>query len=591
MKGSWKNMKKLWRKSLVFFLILSLHSTILVYADEGSGKEGLQGSVTVKENADAEDNIKEDVIIEEEIITAKDLNPELEKSEELTDGTNREKVEDAAAHGDVKQEEDTDEDQEDESKDEAENVPVLSPGWNQTEDGDWYYADQAGQMLTDWQFIKGAWYYLDGANSEKPGVMLSDQKKVIDNQIYFFNQSGTMLTGWVQRPEGWYYANVSGAMLTDWQFINGAWYYLDGANKENPGLMLSNCIYKIDGKTYVFDENGGMKTSWIQRSEGWYYADASGMLADGWRNINGAWYYLDGANQEYPYLMLSNCERQIGGVTYYFNAGGAMRAGWYLEGKDWYYYDTGSGQIVTGWIKVGGTWYYLNPANGNKMESSGWKLIGGTWYYFHSSGAMATNWLLLGSSWYYLGSDGAMRTGWQYIGNKWYYMYTANDSHGGSEGAMASNTIIDGYQLLADGTWCTGTELKARQVLDRVGWSLHSAFNWSARMTYKKMTADPSQGSEWFAAYGFENNRGNCYVMAATFCYMARQLGYDAHQMAGKVPTRSGGLTPHSWVEVNIGGSIYVFDPDFAKETGKNGYQISYGTSGTWKYSNYYRMN
>ena len=184
-----------------------------------------------------------------------------------------------------------------------------------------------------------------------------------------------------------------------------------------------------------------------------------------------------------------------------------------------------------------------------------------------------------------------MRTGWQYIGNKWYYMYTANDSHGGSEGAMASNTIIDGYQLLADGTWCTGTELKARQVLDRVGWSLHSAFNWSARMTYKKMTADPSQGSEWFAAYGFENNRGNCYVMAATFCYMARQLGYDAHQMAGKVPTRSGGLTPHSWVEVNIGGSIYVFDPDFAKETGKNGYQISYGTSGTWKYSNYYRMN
>lgn len=421
--------------------------------------------------------------------------------------------------------------------------------------------------------------------------MLSDCKSKIEGKTYFFDGSGGMKTGWVKRPEGWYYANGSGAMLTGWQLVNGTRYYLDGANAENSGLMLSNCNYKIDGKTYAFDESGGMKTGWVQRAEGWYYADANGTLADGWRQINEAWYYLDGANEEHPYLMLSNCERQIDGLTYHFNASGAMRAGWYLEGKDWYYYDTVSGQIVSGWKKIGGTWYYLNPDNDNKMESGGWRLMGETWYYFHSSGAMATNWLLLGGSWYYLGADGAMRTGWQFIGYKWYYMYTADDPHGGSEGVMASNTTIDGYQLAADGAWYTRTEMMARNVLDRVGWSLRSAFNWSARMPYQKMTADPSRGSEWFANYGFDYSKGNCYVMAATFCYMARQLGYDAHQMAGMVPTRGGGLTPHSWVEVNVGGTIYVFDPDFTNETGRNGYQISYGTSGTWRYSNYYRMN
>ena len=553
-------MRKIWKKSLVFMLALNFQTVMLVHADEASG------DVVTEEKTVIQD--EEGWLTESEESPA-DLGEEV--SPYINDNTF---IEDDL--------EDLGEPPED--------VLEYSPGWN-GKDGEWFYADESGQLLTGWQLIKGAWYYLDGENSEKPGVMLADQKMVIDSQTYFFSQSGAMLTGWVQRPEGWYYANKSGTMLTGWQLIGGTWYYLDRDNPENSGLMLSNCNYRIAGETYAFDDNGGMKTGWVQRREGWYYADASGALADGWRCVGGAWYYLDGANEDYPNLMLSSCERQIDGVTYYFNPSGSMRAGWYLDGKDWYYYDTVTGQIVSGWEKVGGTWYYLDPANGNKMESGGWKLIGGTWYYFHSSGAMATNWLLLGNSWYYLGADGAMRTGWQFVGNNWYYMYTANDPHGGSEGVMASNRTIDGYYVGSDGAWLTEADLLARDTLNRVGWNLRAAYNWSTRFKYYKMTEEPSPGSEWFAVYGFRNNRGNCYVMAATFCYMARQLGYDAHQVAGAVPTQSGGLSPHSWCEINIGGTIYVFDPSFEQGTKRNGYQISYGTSGTWKYCNYYRIN
>ena len=79
--------------------------------------------------------------------------------------------------------------------------------------------------------------------------------------------------------------------------------------------------------------------------------------------------------------------------------------------------------------------------------------------------------------------------------------------------------------------------------------------------------------------------------MAATFCHMARLLGYDAHQIAGYVPRKGGGVPPHSWCELTIGKTKYVFDPNFTNETGRNGYQITYGTSGTWMYSNYHRMN
>ena len=99
------------------------------------------------------------------------------------------------------------------------------------------------------------------------------------------------------------------------------------------------------------------------------------------------------------------------------------------------------------------------------------------------------------------------------------------------------------------------------------------------------MPQDDKTSMEWYADYGFKNRKGNCYVMAAMFCEMARVLGYEAHQISGRVPLRAGGYGAHSWVEVKIGDTFYVFDPDFQNENpDKNGYQIYYGQSGTWKY-------
>ena len=41
-----------------------------------------------------------------------------------------------------------------------------------------------------------------------------------------------------------------------------------------------------------------------------------------------------------------------------------------------------------------------------------------------------------------------------------------------------------------------------------------------------------------------------------------------------------------------INGTTYVFDPNFENENpGRNGYQITYGQSGTWKYTNWTRVD
>lgn len=131
---------------------------------------------------------------------------------------------------------------------------------------------------------------------------------------------------------------------------------------------------------------------------------------------------------------------------------------------------------------------------------------------------------------------------------------------------------------------------KARALLDEIGWNLKAAYRWAVDIEYyghnDDMPETPDMGMEWYANYGFDNFKGNCYVKAAVFCEMAQVLGYEARQISGFVPQASGVDGPHSWVEVDIDGTCYVVDPVFESDAGKNGYLIAYGQSGTWRYKN-----
>ena len=294
-------------------------------------------------------------------------------------------------------------------------------------------------------------------------------------------------------------------------------------------------------------------------------------------------------NTEHPGLMLANCELTLGKYQYAFKPDGVMRTGWWFKpGEGYHFYDT-AGYMRSGWVQTGGKWYYLNPKNNDVMMSNQWFRNGKYWYYLKESGEMATGWLTLYGNKYYLSTDGVMRTGWQTIGGYRYYFYKENDANSKGWGVIAKNTTIDGIKLGSDGKESM-VYVYAEKILNQVGWNLYSAFKWAAYFPYWDCWENPSVGSEVMALYGFKNGGGDCYAKAATFCYMAKAQGYDAHQIAGYVPLTSGGLGVHSWVEININGTIYVYDPAF-HQTGKNGYQFHYGTSGTWRYTDYYRMN
>lgn len=97
----------------------------------------------------------------------------------------------------------------------------------------------------------------------------------------------------------------------------------------------------------------------------------------------------------------------------------------------------------------------------------------------------------------------------------------------------------------------TKAEQYAYKTLNEIGWDLRAAYNWAAAMPYYRMSPDVVPAgvdpTQWYAEFGFENHTGNCYVMASTFYYMARLLGYDVHRVNGYVPISATEYNPHGW--------------------------------------------
>ena len=105
------------------------------------------------------------------------------------------------------------------------NVPKI--GWVE-EDGNKYYYDEDGVMLTGWLGLEGNWYYL-----QENGVMTTG-KAVIDGETCYFGPDGVqflLVNPWNFMPEG-YTPEVT--LINDWQ-------YGSVVCKDDLLLMLEDC--------------------------------------------------------------------------------------------------------------------------------------------------------------------------------------------------------------------------------------------------------------------------------------------------------------------------------------------------------------
>ena len=195
-----------------------------------------------------------------------------------------------------------------------------------------------------------------------------------------------------------------------------------------------------------------------------------------------------------------------------------------------------------------------------------------------SAGKKKTGFLDIGSNKFYAESNGNLKKNTVFkVGSK-YYGATANGTLAKNNWAK-TGTLTYYFKNYEVQQIC----FTAKNVLDRIGYDLRKAYNWSASLPYYGFTSNPNWGSIWFANYGFQKLRGNCYVMASTFYIMAKMLGYDVTQVAGYVNTTIH-RAAHSWTFIKHNGESWIYDPEFYNEHRILAFKIKNGQT-RWYYN------
>lgn len=322
------------------------------------------------------------------------------------------------------------------------------------DEGDYYYVDASGRKVASTWIQTGgeygdglSWYYFGSDGKAYRGIQKvgqteyyfeyngelhqgSDTIQYDDTYLYKIKKDGVVsekkayeIQQWVDCDGEWYYFESPGVGAAGFKEIDGNTYYFQS------GKMMRDCLcwdYIYGGVVGAVDANGHrIKNAWYlpkdSRNMQYYFFEADGSSANGWKLYNGAWYYLyDGMALVGDYVM------EYEGIDYYFVFA--------TDGRM-----TDQIMVNNGWILIGATWYYWD---GNGLVMGAWKKIDGYDYFFDYEGRMTTSmviddgsvvdayghkvqntWVRIyeESSWAYAGEDGKAVTGWKLIGSTWYW--------------------------------------------------------------------------------------------------------------------------------------------------------------------------
>ncbi|MBR3644934.1 MAG: transglutaminase domain-containing protein, partial [Lachnospiraceae bacterium] len=392
--------------------------------------------------------------------------------------------------------------------------------------------------VVEWSFnnlvkSNGVWFYV------KNGMV----DKTYSNLVYYNNQ--------------WFYVHNG---QIDWKYntlsqVNGkgAWYCVTNGvlNWNYTGLFLYN-------KNWFYVRNGVVDWSFnglVNFNGGWFYVK-NGMIDWTYSNLvfyNNQWFYVHNGKIDWSLNTLA----QVNG-----------KGSWYCVSKgviDWNF---------TGLRKYNGAWYYISKGVLD-WTYTGLCLYNNVWYYVRNGvrDNSFTGLVPFNENYYYV-KNGVLD--WTYNGKA------------KIQGFSRDFTVVNG--VVSGGIVPPSEEVSktARNILNQIGWDIYSAYKYCL-VPWTTYTVGGEIGTAYYADYGFRARTGNCYVMAAMFTALARELGYEAYQMSGYVAD----VSIHSWVEIRnkADGKFYVCDPDLESERGVPDFCFNYGTPGTWRYTSYYKMH
>ncbi len=259
---------------------------------------------------------------------------------------------------------------------------------------DWVYLNKDGEREVNvWRRSNDNYYYLN-----EDGIMARDtlvEDTTVD-AIYYVDENGVRLTNvWKSVPND--DDDQVGDIIPDLIY-----YYFGAAGKAYRADANEKVVKEINGKYYMFDEEGRMLSGWQEANGEYYYL---GNENEGWAYTE--WAYLEPDNnivqEDYDdlkwFYFLSNGKavkdksRNINGKYYHFNEWGIMDDDWYSVGSTTeptaasgaMAFASVSGTQASGWVYTGDAnldadvrydnedlyWYYLVSIrqNGNVARS------------------------------------------------------------------------------------------------------------------------------------------------------------------------------------------------------------------------------
>ena len=338
-----------------------------------------------------------------------------------------------------------------------------------------------------------------------------------------------------------------------WNKINEKWFYYNGE-------QFVTGVQEIDGDSYLFADNGALRTGWqTVNSVRCYYDNSTHSPVYGWIDFLENKYYNDKEKGKLT------GKQQIGDDTYIFSNEGIMQTGFTIYEKYMYYcneegkiqygdskktpvkigeefylispkgyvlrgwqsvnglrlfYDYDTGQPLYGWVKYNNYYYYIDKEMGKyvdeqyinsypyRFDYSGVLLTGFQYFrsegktsYFYENGERAVEQILYTDSGnYYFNSDGYMETGWQTINNKKYYF----DSDG---------KMVFGFQTIKGNKYYFDKDGVIYTGLKDIGGSKYyfnsngvMQYNWQT-VNNKKYYFDPKSGKACIGWQTISNNK------------------------------------------------------------------------------------
>ncbi len=315
----------------------------------------------------------------------------------------------------------------------------AAQGW-QEENGTWVYYDKSGDQETEkWEKSGDNWFYLD-----ENGEMATDKVVEYNDQYYYVDENGAMVTNkWAavenedyddddEPANHWYYFGANGKAYksssnsnsVSFKTVNGKKYIFDDEGKMLYGWINSNGERETgddtewqEGEYYCGDENDGAQTvgwAYLEITDNNYETDNAGMSSS---NIfddenQTRWFYFKGNGKK----MTDEKGKTINGKKYSFDEYGRMNAEWVIFGaspatasqgtasysESWRYYGApeDGARVTKGWFKVvpdenlykdkydddEDSWYYSDKDG--ELLASQIKTINGKKYLFDEYGRM-----------------------------------------------------------------------------------------------------------------------------------------------------------------------------------------------------------